>query len=124
MTRRRGDLLPAPVYWWTEQEYNIEEKDIITLAKIEVDKVHPEWSEEEVERRIDDALYECRYRQQGVYGHIRKTGRKGPSWPKFMKLIIEGVDCVGKDSVQDEEVETDAASGENGKSLGYAWPFQ
>lgn len=121
---QRGDLVPAPVYWWTEQEYNIEEKDVRTLAKIEVDKVRPEWSEEKVEERIEAALRECRFRQQGVYGHIRKTGRKGPSWPKFMKLIIEGVDCVGQDSVQDEEVATDATSGESRNVVGHAWPFQ
>lgn len=119
MTRRRGDLLPAPVYWWTEQEYNIEEKDVITLAKIEVDKVHPEWSEEKVEERIEEALRECRFRQQAIYGHVRKTGRKGPSWPKFMRMVLEGVDGVGG-AVHDEEDDR----GDTCKNVGCEWPFQ
>ena len=90
-----GGLVPAPIYWWTEQTYSIEEKDVITLARIELEKTHPEWSEEKIAERIEAALYECRFRQQGIYGHIRKTGRKGPSWPKFMKLITEGVNLDG-----------------------------
>lgn len=113
MTQERGDLLPAPVYWWTEQEYNIEEKDVLTLARIELDKLDHGWSEEEVERRLDAAMTECRFRQQGVYGHIRKTGRKGPSWKKFMALVIEGVDGAQQGNDEPEREPT----------IGRAWPF-